>query len=164
MKRKGFEPVDEKPVAVPVKFQRPPGEVDRLRTMMKNLIVEVQQSPENETLEESLDFEIDDDHEPFSQGETRYMKEEFFLRENEKARKISLRRSEGAKLKRKFKRGYEKRGVDGARADGDARGDGGVSKERSSRASEAGAESGGERGVREAGERGSRAGGEDAES
>lgn len=160
-KRNGFEPVDDKPVAVPLKFRSPPGEVDRLRSMMANLVVSLRGQDDVESFEESLDFEDPDDEDPLSHSEMRYMREEVLLTEAQQAAKVASQRRAADEYRRN-KHGSEKRGVDGSGASGDARGDGGVSQERAAGAGKAGSESGGERGVRETGGGSARSGGEDA--
>lgn len=89
--RKIFEKVDDRPVALPVNM-KPPTEVDRMREMMRRLIVEVSQNPQRESFEESLDFRDDEDEEVVSPSETRYMKEERLLTEAEEASKVVMQR------------------------------------------------------------------------
>lgn len=92
----GFEILDDTPVTVPVKFRQAPGEVDRLRSMMAQLVVDMRSRHDVETFEESLDFDVDDDDDELSRSlsrsETRYMKEEVLLTEHEEAERIRLQR------------------------------------------------------------------------
>lgn len=118
-KRDGFEPVDDRPVAVPVRFRAPPGEVDRMREMMARLSKEMGKVGV-ETLDESLDFNIDEDDDgPISPSETRLMVEERLLTEREEADRIIAQRREAALLRRRF--GYVQQ-----RRTGDAREGSGV--------------------------------------
>lgn len=119
-KNDGFEPVDDRPVAVPVKLRAPIGEVDRLRDLMARLVVDMRDQNGVESFEESLDFEVDDDDDgPISQSETRYMQEEKLLTEAEEAHRVMLQRREAAKFKRRFKYGEDS----GRRERTDGRGD-----------------------------------------
>lgn len=125
-KRDGFEPVDDRPVAVPVQFRGPQGEVDRMREMMASLVRDLRGHQEVESFEESLDFVVDDDDdEPISNSETRYMKEERLLTEAEEAAKVvEQRRAAAQYLERVHGKDRSRRErVDGrGEKDGDRRG------------------------------------------
>lgn len=101
----GLEYLDATPMSVPVKFRSNPGEVDRLKTIMKNLIQELQGSDQVESFEESLDFEVDDDDDILSSGvspsELRYMREENLLTEKQEAERIVSQRVAAAQYRRK---------------------------------------------------------------
>lgn len=153
-KRNGFEPSDSKKVSVPVEFRRPPGEVDKMRRMMRELIEEVSSGGKAETFEESLDFRLDDDEDYVSPSETRYMTEERLLTEAEEASRVLMQRRAANEIKEKLY-GKGKRGSDAGGKGGVEGGDGGVSEKRSAGAEQAGAKSGGESGVRGASEGGS---------
>lgn len=102
-KNDGFEKCDDRPVAVPVRYRGPVGEVDRLKHLMRTLIVEAGANGRRETLEESLDFNTgEDDDGPLSHAETRYMQEEKLLTEAEYAAKMGSQRRAVAQLKERF--------------------------------------------------------------
>lgn len=120
---KGLEYLDNTPVAVPVKFRG--GNYagpDKMRQMMRELIVDMRGRSEVESFEESLDFEVDDDDDPLSsrvsQSEMRYMQEEKLLTEAEEASKVVVQRRDAANYRRK--RDENRNGPEGVR-DGDAR-------------------------------------------
>lgn len=102
-----YEKVDKSKVAVPVQFRQPPGEVDRLRSMMASLVVELRNKDDVESFEESLDFELEDDDFDLSSGvsqsEHRLMQEERLLTEAEEASRVLLQRREAANLERKLR-------------------------------------------------------------
>lgn len=113
VKDKGLEYLDTTPVAVPVRFRQAPGEVDRLKTIMKNLIVELDGRDNVESFEESLDFDVDDDDDLLSSGvsqsELRYMKEENLLTEKEEADRVVSQRLAAEKFRRDRDERYAKR-------------------------------------------------------
>lgn len=150
-KDKGLEYLDTTPVAVPVRFRQRPGEVDRLKDMMRNLIVELRDREGIESFEESLDFEVDDEDDglpAISQSEMRYMKEENLLTEKQEVDRVIMQRR-AADHFRRMRDGKVDGGRKGAVAGGSE-----VSAERSDKRGEKRAASGGE--GRSAGERGRR--------
>lgn len=149
-KRNGFEPVDDKPVAVPVKFRSPPGEVDRLRTLMANLVVDMRGRNDVESFEESLDFETDEDDDPVSHSEQRYMQEEKLLTEAQEAVRVATQRRDAAQRWKEFNRGKggnRREGTDegGKRDSGDGGGE--LSKAGGASGGQAGAAGSGKDGV-----------------
>lgn len=110
-RNKGFERVNDSPVAVPVEFKRAVGEVDRMRSMMANLVRDLRDRDDVESLEESLDFDVDEDQDmedDVSQSELRYMTEEKLLTEKEEAARVMLQRREAAKLRERFDYGKDR--------------------------------------------------------
>lgn len=103
---KGFEYLDDTPVAVPVKFRQAPGEVDRMKSLMAQLIVDLRGRSDVESFEESLDFEDPDDDDPLSSrvshSELRFMKEEKLLQDATEADTIMSQRRAADELRRKI--------------------------------------------------------------
>lgn len=153
-KRDGFEPEDDRKVAVPVEFRRPLGEVDRMRSMMAQLIVELRDNPHVESFEDSLDFDTGEEDDPISPSEMRFMKEEFLLTEAQEARKVALQRRAANEFKEKLygkDRGRREGAERGGNRDAEKqRGDG--SEKRGAGGEEGGRAAGGAGGEREGGE------------
>lgn len=125
---KGKEIPDPTPVAIPVRFRSAVQDGDRLRGMMQNLIADMRGREHVESFEESLDFEDDEDDDPLSLGETRYMKEEKLLTEHREVSNMVSRRVQDANFKRRLNHGKD-RAVEGGGERG-ARGVGRVAEER----------------------------------
>lgn len=129
-----FEKVDNKPVALPVGFKKDP-EADRLHMLMRKLVVDLEKRgviPNHaESFEESLDFQLPDDEDGevilssvVSPSEMRYMQEEKLLQETVEASRMVMRRSEDAKLIRRYRDGdkgkvFERGDRDAARGGSD---------------------------------------------
>lgn len=110
-KRDGFEPVDDRPVALPVGVSRPT-EADRLHGLMQRLFLDMRNQNEVDTFEDSLDFDVEDDDDlpvSVSQSEMRYMKEERLLTEAEEAARVVAHRRDALTWKEKY---YGKRSAD----------------------------------------------------
>lgn len=117
---KVFEKRDDRPVALPVGM-KPPTEADRLKSLMARLIVEASSNKENETFEESLDFDVEGEDElpvEVSQSEMRYMHEERLLTEAEQAAKMAHQRRVDAELLRRTGNGKDRGGREGTAGGG----------------------------------------------
>lgn len=57
----GMEYLDTTPVEVPLRFRNNPGEVDRIRRLVRDVMSEVAAEGGAETFEEANDFEVEDD-------------------------------------------------------------------------------------------------------
>jgi len=64
----GHEILDDTPVAIPLRFSRPPSKLEDLRAMLKIVSREAENAGQ-ETFEESDDFDIGDDYDPRSPWE-----------------------------------------------------------------------------------------------
>lgn len=153
-KRDGFEPTNDKPVALPVGY-KPPTEADRLHGLMSRLIVDMHGRSDVESLDESLDFDTGDDDgdEMFasrgvSQSEIRYMQEESLLTDAIEADRVVRHRRDALTWKGKY---YGKDKSGRKRSDAGGNGDG---EERSGDGAEKRGE-GGEKGGQSAGSAGS---------
>jgi len=64
----GHEVLDDTPVAVPLRWNRPPSKLDEIRAHLK-IISREQEQIGNETFEEADDFDVGDDYDPRSPWE-----------------------------------------------------------------------------------------------
>lgn len=99
-KNDGFEPVDNRPVALPVGYVKQP-EADRLKGLMERLFVDMRTQNEADSFEDSLDFDVDED-DPISPSEMRYMVEERVLTEAEEAATVVRHRLDAKSFKDKY--------------------------------------------------------------
>jgi len=64
----GHEILDDTPISLPLRFNRPPSKLDDLRAMLKIVSREAQHAGQ-ETFEEADDFDVGDDYDPRSPWE-----------------------------------------------------------------------------------------------
>lgn len=103
-KYNGFEPVDNKPVALPVGFVKPT-EADRLHGLMQRLFVDMREQSSRDSFEDSLDFDMEEDDElpiNVSQSEMRYMQEERLLTDAVEADRVVRHRRDAKSFKDKY--------------------------------------------------------------